>query len=458
MTVRNVAVIDIGKTNAKLALVDAVDLSEISVVTRPNRVQPGPPYRHFDVESHWAFLLYHLGDLHARFGIDAITVTTHGASGVLLTAEGDLAAPVLDYEEQQIEEATADYDLLRPDFTETGSPRLAGGLNFGAQVHWQFSRDPALYERTATIMTYPQYWGFRLTGVRASDLSSLGCHTDFWSPSQGRFSSLVERLNIANKLAPPLPTNAVLGPVMPAIAEQTGLNTVTPVYCGIHDSNASLLPHVLTRQEPFSVVSTGTWIIVMTVQGKEVMLDAARDTLINVNALGDPVPSARFMGGREFEQLSQGQNPEITDADLAEVAATGPLFLPAVIQDSGPFPGRRGRWLQPEPAVGSVSRAVAIGFYLALVSAQCLRLTGHQGDIVVEGPFSRNNPFCRMLSAATGCGVVRAQGVTGTSQGAALLALDGTLPARLQSLEPAQVETDPALMAYAARWLSAVEG
>jgi sugar (pentulose or hexulose) kinase len=458
MKVRNVAVIDIGKTNAKLALVDAVDLSEISVVTRPNRVQPGPPYRHFDVEGHWAFLLHHLGDLHARFGIDAITVTTHGASGVLLTAEGDLAAPVLDYEEQQIEEASADYDLLRPDFTETGSPRLAGGLNFGAQVHWQFSRDPALYERTATIMTYPQYWGFRLTGVRASDLSSLGCHTDFWSPSQGCFSSLVERLNIANKLAPPLPANAVLGPVLPAIAEQTGLNTVTPVYCGIHDSNASLLPHVLTRQEPYSVVSTGTWIIVMTVQGKEVVLDAARDTLINVNAFGDPVPSARFMGGREFEQLSQGQNPEITDADLAEVAATGPLFLPAVIQDSGPFPGWKGRWLQPEPAVGSVSRAVAIGFYLALVSAQCLRLTGHQGDIVVEGPFSRNNPFCRMLSAATGCGIVRAQGVTGTSQGAALLALDGTLPARLQSREPAQVETDPAIMAYAARWLSAVEG
>ena len=44
----HVAVIDIGKTNAKLALVDVSDLSEIAVITRPNRVVSGPPWPHFD--------------------------------------------------------------------------------------------------------------------------------------------------------------------------------------------------------------------------------------------------------------------------------------------------------------------------------------------------------------------------------------------------------------------------
>ena len=376
---------------------------------------------------------------------------------MLLTEASDLAAPVLDYEEEQIEEAKEAYDQLRPDFAETGSPRLSGGLNLGAQVHWQFSRDPSLFERTATIMTYPQYWGHRLTGVRACDLSSLGCHTDFWNPAERRFSSLVDRMNIAEKLAPPLLANAVLGPVLPTIAAQTGLDPATPVYCGIHDSNASLLPHVLTRQEPFSVVSTGTWIIVMSVRGQEVVLDASRDTLINVNALGNPVPSARFMGGREFELLSQGHGLEPSDAEIAQAAVSGPMFLPAVVQDSGPFPGHQGRWLDFDPEVGSIARSAAISFYLALVSAQCLRLTGHQGDIVVEGPFSRNNAFCSMLSAATSAGVVRAKGVTGTSQGAALLALDGRVPEGLYHSGPAVFETRAAFKAYAERWLRAVE-
>ncbi|MFD1807147.1 hypothetical protein ACFSHQ_00750 [Gemmobacter lanyuensis] len=39
----------------------------------------------------------------------------------------------------------------------------------------------------------------------------------------------------------------------------------------------------------------------MTMGGAAVTLDPARDVLVNVNALGAPVPSARFMGGREWE-------------------------------------------------------------------------------------------------------------------------------------------------------------
>ncbi|MFN7053790.1 MAG: carbohydrate kinase, partial [Gemmobacter sp.] len=57
---KHIAVIDIGKTNAKLALVEAGSLREIAVETRPNRVLPGPPWPHFDLEGHWDFLLHHL--------------------------------------------------------------------------------------------------------------------------------------------------------------------------------------------------------------------------------------------------------------------------------------------------------------------------------------------------------------------------------------------------------------
>ena len=421
---RRVAVIDVGKTNVKLVLVDLDEMSEVSVVTRLNVARPGPPWPHFDVEGHWEFLLAALADVQRAHGVDAISITTHGAACVLLDRQGELAAPVLDYEHPGPDGVAEAYDAIRPDFSETGSPRLAGGLNLGAQLHWMFGAEPGLMERTARIVTYPQYWGFRLTGVAATEVTSLGCHTDLWNPFEGRFSSLVDRLGIAGKMAPARASGDVLGPVLPEVAARTGLRPDTPVYCGIHDSNASLLPHVLGRAAPFSVVSTGTWVVSMAIGGRDVTLDPACDTLVNVNALGDPVPSARFMGGREFEMIISGQFAEPDEQDLGAVLAEEVMLFPAVVGDTGPFQGRAARWAPHEPALGSPARVVAASLYLALVTSRCLELIGHDGPVVVEGPFARNAVFCKMLSVASGSGVEIAGTATGTSQGAALLACD----------------------------------
>ena len=432
----HVAVIDIGKTNAKLALVNLADLSEIAVVTQPNVVRPGPPYPHFDVEGHWAFLLDNLQKFHAKHGINAITVTTHGASAALIGEGGELAAPIIDYEHAGPDDFAADYDAIRPDFAETGSPRLALGLNIGAQILYQFETVPGLRDNTRVIVTYPQYWGFRLTGVTATDVTSLGAHTDLWNPYEKRFSSVVDRLGIRSKIAAPKPSTDVLGPILPEIAARTGLQPETPVYCGIHDSNASLLPHLYNRQTPFSVVSTGTWVITMAVGGKPVTLDPARDTLVNVNAFGDAVPSSRFMGGREHDLVTEVPYPEAKDADMERVLSLGTMLLPAVVPEIGPFAGMKARWVGSEPAVGTVERGVCVGFYLALVTAECLELIGHRGPVIVEGPFARNESFCRMLAAVTQCSVERTGSSTGTSQGAAMLALSGEIHSEKKAGSP----------------------
>jgi sugar (pentulose or hexulose) kinase len=416
----HVAVIDIGKTNAKLALVDRETLSEIAVVTRPNTVLPGPPWPHFDVDGHWTFLLNALSDFHVEHGIDAISITTHGASLALLGADGVLAAPVLDYEHTGPDQLSAEYDNIRPPFAETGSPRLGMGLNAGAQLFWQFRSDPGLLARTDRILTYPQYWACRLTGVAATEVTSLGCHTDLWNPYRREFSSLTGRLGIADKLAPVRLAGDVLGPILPGIARLTGLARDTPVYCGIHDSNASLLPHLLSRTAPYSVVSSGTWVIAMAIGGRKVELDAALDTLVNVNALGNPVRSARFMGGREYDLAMGGPCPEPTEDDVRLVLEGRAMVLPAVVSATGPFSGRKASWLN-EPPAGTGERAAAVGFYLALVTARCLELVGHEGPVVLEGPFAKNECYRRMLAVATGSDVLVTGGTTGTSQGAALL-------------------------------------
>jgi sugar (pentulose or hexulose) kinase len=380
---RHIAVIDIGKTNAKLALVDLASRAELAVLTRPNRVLPGPPWPHFDTEGHWAFLRAGLGRLHARHRIDGIAATTHGAAAALLAADGSLAAPVLDYEHRYPAGIVAAYDALRPEFAETGSPRLADGLNLGAQLHYQFATDPGLKARVAQVVTWPQYWTHRLTGVAATDPTSLGCHTDLWNPVAGGFSTLVERLGLGDRIAPPRQSGAVLGPVLPAIAAETGLDPATPVACGIHDSNASLLTHLTAQSAPFAVVSTGTWVVAMAVGGQRRTLDPGRDTLINVNAFGDPVPSARFMGGREHELIRAAGLAEPSEADWAAVLGSGLMLLPSVEPATGPFQGRAAAWTRPVASVSPGERSAALSFYLALMTAECLAMTGAAGPVIV---------------------------------------------------------------------------
>ncbi|MCU0910250.1 MAG: carbohydrate kinase, partial [Rhodobacteraceae bacterium] len=308
--------------------------------------------------------------------------------------------------------------------------------------------------RTARVVTYPQYWGFRLTGVAACDVSSLGCHTDLWAPEARGFSALVDRLGLAGRMAPARAASDVLGPILPDVARRTGLPPATPVLCGIHDSNASLLPHLMARQPPFSVVSTGTWVVAMCVGGRRVALDPERDTLINVSAFGDPIPSARFMGGRAFESIAGRDPPPAAEADLAAVLAGGIMLLPAVVPGSGPFQGRPARWLGDEPPAGSGVRTAAASFHAALMTATCLDLAGHEGPVVVEGPFARNAAYCAMLAAACGCAVVPSADATGTSHGAALLALPAG--ARLTAPPaPAPAAAPPAMAAYAAAWREA---
>ncbi|WP_424988886.1 hypothetical protein [Microbulbifer sp. S227A] len=195
----------------------------------------------------------------------------------------------------------------------------------------------------------------------------------------------------------------------------------------------------------------------MAIGGRPMPLDPAKDTLINVNALGSPVPSARFMGGREHDLAMAGSTAEPTEADLRAVLNGGTMLMPAVMPTAGPFRGQTAHWIGQEPETGTGARSAAVAFYLALVTTHCLDLIGHRGEIVVEGPFSRNLSYRRMLRVATGSDVVAMNSATGTSQGAALV-LDGTVrdegQKAVQSHKPDPLAAE--MTAYRDAWLTAL--
>ena len=224
-----------------------------------------------------------------------------------------------------------------------------------------------------------------------------------------------------------------------------------PVSCGIHDSNASLLPHLMARKAPFSVVSTGTWVIIFSAGAGLDKLDPARDCLANVDAFARPVASARFMGGREYEMIVP---PGVSgnEASLRQVLDETILLLPSVERTSGPFQGMNAKWLPHEPQ--GPARASAASLYLAMMTATSLELSGGAGDVIVEGPFAKNSAYLDMLAVATGRNVIAMRGSsTGTSIGASLLALGRDHAFEIEAEAPAQPPAH--ISAGMARWRDA---
>ena len=443
---RYVAVIDIGKTNAKVALVDNLLATESEVIRQriyANTTTLYPSLNHSAIED---FIVEALVKLSKNHKIDALTVTTHGATVALIDRAGELALPILDYEFQDVDELRSVYEKLRPPFADTGSPALPGGLNIGAQLHWQQTKYPKEFATVHTILTWPQYWVFRLTGERYNDVSSLGVHTDLYEPERQRCSKLVEERSWTSLMPPTRLSGELSGTLTPHIAKRTHLPSTTPVYTGIHDSNASLVPHLTTQKPPFTVISTGTWFIVMAIGGTGVVLDETRDTLLNVNAYGKSVPSARFMGGRERELLGVTSNAsEQSMTQLLSDTLKPAMLLPSVVTGTGPFPHTKAHWIGKSIENDTKLRDCAVTLYLAMMSAECMQLIGSEGNIFIEGPLAHDIHYAKMLAAITERRVILSDSQTGTSVGAAMLinppeksppshhvSIDNTLCAQLQ--------------------------
>ncbi|MBV2186361.1 MAG: hypothetical protein KUL88_17700 [Rhizobium sp.] len=157
--------------------------------------------------------------------------------------------------------------------------------------------------------------------------------------------------------------------------------------------------------------------------GTSVVLDKARDTLVNVDAYGTAVPSARYMGGREWEIVTRDMPKVSREAEFAAVGAVieqQEMLLPSLVSGTGPFPEAQGGWVL-EPLSAEARRAAA-GLYEAMMTVTCLEMIGSRGPIVVEGPFAANQVFLQALHTLTQRPVHASLADTGTALGASLLA------------------------------------
>lgn len=400
-------VVDVGKTVSKVSLWSRTGMM-VDRQVRSNVVIERDGIRRLDARGIGAWLVSALAAYSAH-PVEYIVPVSHGA-GVAAIVDGELAFAPLDYEQEIPEETAAAYRVLRDPFALTGSPALPQGLNIGAQLFWLEQLEGAAL-RSAVLMPWAQYWAWFLSGKAVSEVTSLGCHSDIWCPSSGEFSPLAQNRGWAGRFAPLASAGDVVGNLRPDLATATRLPTNVKILAGLHDSNAALLAArgfaALINREA-TVLSTGTWFIAMRTPGQSIdwtELPEERDCLVNVDAYAQPVPSARFMGGREIETVI-GIDTRRVDIkpDQPALLATVPallrdevMMLPTLAPGCGPFPELSARWIG-EPADWFARRA-AVCLYAALVADVALDLIGSTERLLIEGRFAEAQVFTRALAA-----------------------------------------------------------
>jgi len=397
-------VLDIGKTHSKATLWDEGGRWQAQRAYANCRADRGRSY--LDSVGIEAWLERVLIEFATTGPIDAIVPVAHGAGVAILNCGGGLRLAPLDYEWDGVSSDRQSYDRQRDPFAQTGSPALPAGLNLGIQLHWLEGQGESF--RDAHIVPWAQYWAWLLCGEAATEITSLGCHSDLWRPLDSTPSELCIRRGWAERLAPITPAGQVLGTLTPQWVARTGLSSAVCVYCGLHDSNAALFDarsHGALRGRDSTMLSTGTWFVAMRSPlhlDKSLLaaLPEHRDCLVNVDCAGSAVPSSRFMGGREIELLTANspQDLSTTDRDqqiLVRAIKTRRMILPSAIRGVGPFPSSFRSPTDQEIEHPRIESQL----YAAMLADVSLDLIGSCDTLLVEGRFAAAPAFVRALAS-----------------------------------------------------------
>jgi len=416
-----VAIFDLGKTNSKLFVLSAEGRLIDEARTRPIWLKYGD-LNVLDDEALFIWMKNELTRVVSAHGIVRVTFSGHGCTFALVAGDNTLVHPILDYEQEPPTEIATRIDALTPDFRETFSPPLPLGFNYGRHLLWLNERDPALLKQTDAILAYPQFWSWKFSLRKVSEVSYLGCHSNLWAPLLDDYSSLVDRMGWRGKMPAFARAGSVIGTHSVSLID--GRNVDIDVHNGVHDSNAALYFYRSIGFSDFTLISTGTWVIILNPASPLESLDAGRDMVANVTVDRQPVATIRFMGGREYDLASDGWTMPISAQAVAAIIAKRCFALPSFAA-GGPMQGHAGHFIGP--TITGEERAAAALLYVALMTDLSLDLIGSRNTIVIDGGLVKTGLYAAILAALRpGQTIHTSANPEGSAFGAAALVFDET--------------------------------
>ncbi|HVU58984.1 MAG TPA: FGGY family carbohydrate kinase [Puia sp.] len=388
MPVQSVIVLfDVGKTNKKAFLLD----EQYKIVWEQSQFLPETTDEDGDVcedvekLTNWVQRTYAHALTLRDFSIKAVNFSAYGASFVHIGKNGEPVTPLYNYLKPYPEALKKRfYDDYGGEVTLsmlTASPVL-GSLNSGMQLYRIKKERPDLYEQIRYSLHLPQYLSFLLTGQKYSDITSIGCHTNLWNFSQDHYHEWVYREGIIDKLAPIRGAEDVL----PVGRQVSGI--------GLHDSSAAMIPYLESFQEPFVLISTGTWCISMN-PFNHVPLTVAelqKDCLCYISYQGRPVKASRLFAGYEHEQRVKRLAAHYhKDPSYAATVAYDPDIV-SLVHKQGTEEDRNFEQAYHR-LIMDIMAQQAVSTQLVLQGTDVRR-------IFVDGGFARNQVYMHLLATA----------------------------------------------------------
>ena len=296
-----IAIFDIGKTNKKLFLFneDYKIVLERSIRLPETIDEDGFPCEDLSNLQRWLHdSLKEVAQLPA-FDIKAINFTAYGASLVYVDDQLQTFTPLYSYLKPFPESLRAQfygqYGGEEEFAFRTASPVL-GNLNSGMQLYRLKYERPDVFRRVKWALHLPQYVSSLITGEFVSDITSIGCHTNLWDFSRNTYHYWVEEEDLRSKLAPLAPCEKVIPVSLYDHNFSVGI--------GLHDSSAALIPYLTNFNEPFVLISTGTWCISLNPFNQSPLTkeELKNDCLCYLSYEGKPVKASRLFAGNEHEQ------------------------------------------------------------------------------------------------------------------------------------------------------------
>ena len=296
-----IAIIDFGKTNKKIFLFD----QDYNIVCeRSARFleitdEDGDPCENLEALRLSVFDSLRWLFTKPDFDVKAINFSAYGASFVNIDEDGNAVTPLYNYLKPYPEELKKrfynDYGGEEAFSMTTASPVL-GSLNSGMQLYRLVHEKPEVFKKIKFSLHLPQYLSYLISGKPCSDITSIGCHTNLWDFQKNGYHQWVYKEGIHEKLAPICSYDQTTKAVFP------GSNYL--VGTGLHDSSAALIPYLVNFQEPFILLSTGTWCITLNPFNNTALTidELKQDCLCYLHYQGQPVKASRLFSGPEYEE------------------------------------------------------------------------------------------------------------------------------------------------------------
>lgn len=425
-----VAIFDVGKTNKKLFLFDERYniVFERSARFLETVDEDGDPCENLESLRLSVFDSLHEVFRLGEFDIKAINFTSYGASLVYLDESGRPLTPLYNYlkayPKPLEEQLHSRYGGVEKFALETASPAL-GSLNSGLQLYRIQQEKPEVYEKIKYAVHLPQYLSFLVSGQIYSDMTSIGCHTALWDYEKNGYHQWVKDTGVEQKLAPIVKDEEVFSAAFPGSTYKVGV--------GLHDSSSALIPYLLNFEEPFILISTGTWCISLNPFNDEALTkeQLEKDCLFYMTYTGTPVKASRLFAGYEHEvqskriaehfQVPTGRFKHIEiDWTLIDKLSARPEETPIHLEAFGQVD------LNSFSDYVEAYHAFIIHLVAAQVASTKLILAERRIQrIFVDGGFSKNSIFMNLLARAFGnIEIYAASMAQATAIGAALVIHD----------------------------------